>query len=765
MTDEKICPICSETSEQPHQVHYGGLACFSCKAFWRRAHQKTRNPTFKCKKGGACVINLKTRRKCQKCRYNQCLANGMRPEAVLSDDQKKARFKNAIKKRESGESAKEPVSKEFIDTSSSDSSDNENDEDQNLLSSIVVNHDSIGSSPTSSTGSSDKVIIIKMPDQSEDSGLESGPSPCGQFDVSVCFEPEAKKVKIESITQITSFSCEDYDVTTCSEPLSKRMKVTEQSCNSKEVMDIDETDKEPPYSFSMKNAGPPGSQVGKRQVELIMATYQKTCLQMDIDNDFKECLIAFHQHRGSMTRDLLQGHVLVLGQQFKQFAFLHKEFHMLTPSDQKRLLARNTPLFIQYILSRYFMAPDGYSQLYWLLGLQTPEFPDHAKTSLNKVTLNMFNKLVRLFKSEAVIDQYKEFCKRLNVDHIRFPCNAVVGHLVLFAHDQGMSLDEPDLVADLHEDALAMCPHSVLYNQCTERPHVPGMLYTLEAMARSFAQNMIWNNQNNNSSDQQCRALSAVSTKFSLDEEHWLQGQFELLQTCYESVSLGEDQMKEFAMYSLDVPLSKGFMPHAVAVFSERFTRVMDQHPEVASLSESKRSLLYKRNMLDGVALNVCKLETCRSGEEQLMFACGRLDDQLWKKDFQNFFNTTRKLKKLTLHDSNKKTRVLPDGLMANFDRLNRNIGSLIKDPEMYKLLTLVLLFSDVDDSTMPGVARLRDQYLSILRRRRSWLMLTNDNEEEDEERRIAFGNVQYSRFNSCLCDVKELAMIIQKIK
>ncbi len=35
------CPICGEVSEQPYK-NYGTKACYSCRAFFRRAHQKTR---------------------------------------------------------------------------------------------------------------------------------------------------------------------------------------------------------------------------------------------------------------------------------------------------------------------------------------------------------------------------------------------------------------------------------------------------------------------------------------------------------------------------------------------------------------------------------------------------------------------------------------------------------------------------------------------------------------------------------------------------
>ena len=92
-----VCPICQSTSKEDHPISYGGKACLSCKAFFRRAHQNTKSPTFVCKRINQCPINHMTRKSCQKCRYQLCLKSGMNPDLVLTSDQKKSRFKNQRK--------------------------------------------------------------------------------------------------------------------------------------------------------------------------------------------------------------------------------------------------------------------------------------------------------------------------------------------------------------------------------------------------------------------------------------------------------------------------------------------------------------------------------------------------------------------------------------------------------------------------------------------------------------------------------------------
>ena len=86
--------------DQEYIRNYGGVVCFSCRAFFRRAYQNQTVGAFVCKSGGRCVVSRKNRRKCQKCRLDRCLEAGMSHLAILTDEQKKRRFRKMLMRRE-----------------------------------------------------------------------------------------------------------------------------------------------------------------------------------------------------------------------------------------------------------------------------------------------------------------------------------------------------------------------------------------------------------------------------------------------------------------------------------------------------------------------------------------------------------------------------------------------------------------------------------------------------------------------------------------
>jgi len=84
------CLVCN--AEMPKsRIHYGGISCYSCRAFFRRTTQKEN--LKKCKFERKCRIAFQERKSCPPCRYEKCLRIGMRPDLVLDEDEKNQRFK------------------------------------------------------------------------------------------------------------------------------------------------------------------------------------------------------------------------------------------------------------------------------------------------------------------------------------------------------------------------------------------------------------------------------------------------------------------------------------------------------------------------------------------------------------------------------------------------------------------------------------------------------------------------------------------------
>ncbi len=470
--DQRICPICTQWSDKPHMIHYGGLCCFSCKAFFRRTHHESRKRPIYCKKDGQCPITTR-RKKCRKCRYDKCIANGMRPDGVLNEEQRKVRFRNALRKKELASN-----SRDYLPSSDSDS--------------------------------------------------DQGPD--GERTISPTFPvPRPHGVK------------------------AKRQQ-SQQSSRSEE---------------------------GEESIIESLSGLRDTA--------------------------------------------------SLSPS-------------------RSCASSSGYAST------SSSTLPSSTSTS-------------------------------------------------------------------------------------TSTP---------------------------------------VLIKFNENEDTWLQGRFELFNKCYASVNLGEETIKDFVTYSLDVPLSKKFIPNAMEVMVERFRRVFINQPEVAGLSQQQKGELSNTNVMECVALAVSKLETCVTGQDQLKYMCGLLDELQWTRDFEDFFSKGKQsVRKLVLAESNKNTPVLDTELMKEFNRLTQSIGSYIQDDDKYKLMILAVMFRGLSTSSIPEVASLSNQYMAILKRK---TILQTHKSTSSDKADSDFEDIFFSALSEDLlpvsdndntldqlitmfCEIRDLSNILKKIQ
>ncbi|XP_015803974.1 nuclear receptor subfamily 5, group A, member 5 isoform X2 [Nothobranchius furzeri] len=85
---EDRCPVCGD---KVSGYHYGLLTCESCKGFFKRSVQN--NKHYTCSEQQSCPMNLSQRKRCPFCRFQKCLAVGMKTEAVRADRMRGGRNK------------------------------------------------------------------------------------------------------------------------------------------------------------------------------------------------------------------------------------------------------------------------------------------------------------------------------------------------------------------------------------------------------------------------------------------------------------------------------------------------------------------------------------------------------------------------------------------------------------------------------------------------------------------------------------------------
>ncbi|CAH2104838.1 unnamed protein product [Euphydryas editha] len=81
-----LCSICGDRASGKH---YGVYSCEGCKGFFKRTVRK--DLTYACREERNCIIDKRQRNRCQYCRYQKCLACGMKREAVQEERQRAAR--------------------------------------------------------------------------------------------------------------------------------------------------------------------------------------------------------------------------------------------------------------------------------------------------------------------------------------------------------------------------------------------------------------------------------------------------------------------------------------------------------------------------------------------------------------------------------------------------------------------------------------------------------------------------------------------------
>uniref|UniRef100_A0AAR2JB28 Retinoic acid receptor RXR n=1 Tax=Pygocentrus nattereri TaxID=42514 RepID=A0AAR2JB28_PYGNA len=94
LSQKRLCAICGDRSSGKH---YGVYSCEGCKGFFKRTVRK--DLSYVCRDSKECLVDKRQRNRCQYCRYQKCLAMGMKRE-VKDNRRLKADERQRNKERE-----------------------------------------------------------------------------------------------------------------------------------------------------------------------------------------------------------------------------------------------------------------------------------------------------------------------------------------------------------------------------------------------------------------------------------------------------------------------------------------------------------------------------------------------------------------------------------------------------------------------------------------------------------------------------------------
>ncbi|XP_059899853.1 retinoic acid receptor RXR-beta-A isoform X1 [Gadus macrocephalus] len=98
LAQKRLCAICGDRSSGKH---YGVYSCEGCKGFFKRTVRK--DLSYTCRDNKECLVDKRQRNRCQYCRYQKCLAMGMKREVVQDERQRSVQEERQRNKEREGE--------------------------------------------------------------------------------------------------------------------------------------------------------------------------------------------------------------------------------------------------------------------------------------------------------------------------------------------------------------------------------------------------------------------------------------------------------------------------------------------------------------------------------------------------------------------------------------------------------------------------------------------------------------------------------------
>ena len=210
-------------------------------------------------------------------------------------------------------------------------------------------------------------------------------------------------------------------------------------------------------------------------------------------------------------------------------------------------------------------------------------------------------------------------------------------------------------------------------------------------------------------------------SNLALDSElfDFMPMELEVFDQSFKDINMGDEWLKEFVMFSFDVPLSKHFASTTFRTLRQRFHRILQSNPQFRTLNSSDQEQIWRQGSLKAATLWIIKGENLESGQDQLHFLLGQDDLCTWQKYYQ--FNFP-KFQQMTL----KKVSLVSDFFDSQdkikYSDISVKLDTLID--QVFQSMTMYSLYSSVSNTSMSTeaaatfVMKMTSKYFSLLKQK-----------------------------------------------
>ena len=464
----------------------------------------------------------------------------------------------------------------------------------------------------------------------------------------------------------------------------------------------------------------------RAQLSTILDAFTLVTGKLSLTSDLTQDLIFNHQRMKPIEKITIIAQLSTIAAMLTEFASSQFLFKSLCREDQVTLLKNNIPLYLQYVMARYFSAETGIEQLNWILEGQFTIESIEEISNLRRISLKEFNATVNMFPNTEAAELYSRLSENIGMFY-PFPqhCSGLIANMLLFHVDDSMvgEVKESKRIFCIFAEAKELVRMSFEHLEKTyyvnSGSNVGPLIHTLSKMKTIFGLCKIHSDGNELSRT----VPKTVQINFTDVEDSWLKLQFAQFQAEFVSVTPPKDYFEDLVnVLQFGKPVGITFVRSFIGMITERVRRVLKSHPEFNNLPDKDQEAIWSKNHKSAIALATARINLLKTGKDQLKSAVGVLcsKDQEWETQFQDCIDLDR-LKVSYLYEPEINLGRLDEPSINCFREMMKEISDMCLNDQTYQLFTILSLL-DTDglpySSSMTGVLKMRQIYLKLFQRK-----------------------------------------------